>query len=75
MGSLSPIRYIMSQIDNINESKESRPRTPPLSQSIEIKFTTRPAIVTVSLKANEKTERNASGHLIFFITQNLLQIF
>ena len=45
----------MSQIDYFNVSKESLSRTLPLSQSIEIKFTTRPAIVTVSLKANGKT--------------------
>ena len=30
------------------------------SQSIEIKFTTRPASVTVSLKANEKTDVNST---------------
>ena len=55
MGLLSSVRYVMSQIDYFNVSKESLSRTLPLSQSIEIKFTTRPAIVTVSLKANGKT--------------------
>ena len=29
-GLLSPIRYLMFQIDNVNESKEFLPRTPPL---------------------------------------------
>ena len=40
----------MFQIDNVNESKECLPRTPPLSQVTETKLTMRPAIVTVSLK-------------------------
>ena len=48
---LSPIRYLMFQIDNVNESKEFLPRIPPLSQSTQIKLTKRPAIVTASLKA------------------------
>ena len=50
-GLLSPIRYLMFQIDNVDESEEFLPRTPPLSQSTKIKLTMRPAIVTVSLKA------------------------
>ena len=41
----------MFQIDNVKESKEFLPRTPPLPQLTEIKLTMRPAIVTVSLKA------------------------
>ena len=40
----------MSQIDNVNESKDSLPRIPLLSQSIEIKLTTRSATVIVSFK-------------------------
>ena len=55
VGLLSPIRYFMFQIDNVNESKEFLPRILPLSQSTEIKLTMRPAFVTVSLKANDKT--------------------
>ena len=53
-GLLSPIRYLMFQIDNVNESKEFLPRIPPLSQSTKIKHTMRPAIVTISLKATMK---------------------
>ena len=64
MGMLSPIQYLMFQIDNVSESKEFLPRIPPLAQLTEIKLTIRPAIVTVSLKAIMKKLMETQTDLI-----------